>query len=682
MGRKYLRAEDTEAAAQGVIDKINTRMQAKLVRDIRTMPLAMARMERAIAGRELVNYVRQATTDAGLPAVRDTMADGYVQFYQPAFANKPIFVHEEFAGPLKSIVYSPPGKVYGALMALKRTATTFIMYSPLIHNQVIFGKALPAAGFNPAKLVGLYIKGNGLRTGGDYTTMREAIENGMAPIGNFGAKQDITDIAGNTQLNPGKGPISKTVGAGLGLVHKGAADTAMRGIDAASHFWHNTLLWNRIADLQIGLYADAKAKLEKKFLGMGMAPDAAKRAAGLEAAHLANRYAGALPNEAMSGGARKWANFLLFSRSFTLGNMGLFKDAVRGLPAEVRSQLTMEFGRAVADKANGVARRKAMATLLLDLGGMYIINSLVQDGVKAWLTSDDDHTFGDRFAEQLAKYGPRARRQVAYALEHPTDVLPLVGHPFKWIHGFTSNGSNEEGLENRIRGANMNNGTATYYRLPVGKTGEDFEGWLSQPLQMVWQKSGTLLKPAIDIGMQAAGHPPDGRNLWAPSDSTLTAFGKAAAHFMAGQLPVHDAEVLADLVKGSNKAGVQTAQQQERETLQKRKLALPLATGVTVRQGFPGGPAAGAAFHASQEAEAQRAYLMPQIHELVQTGDPDDRRKAIDMMRGLGMTPPQMLNYLKYQQAPAARLNMHRMQALALTNPEGLAAVRAAQADE
>ena len=55
---------------------------------------------------------------------------------------------------------------------------------------------------------------------------------------------------------------------------------------------------------------------------------------------------------------------------------------MQGLPADVRSQLALAHGRDVADKANGTARGKAAATLVLEMGAMYVMNSLLQDGVR------------------------------------------------------------------------------------------------------------------------------------------------------------------------------------------------------------------------------------------------------------------------------------------------------------
>ena len=62
----------------------------------------------------------------------------------------------------------------------------------------------------------------------------------------------------------------------------------------------------------------------------------------------------------MSKLARETANLALFSRSFTLGNMAAYKDIVKGLPSDVRSQVLRDSGaealeRAVPDLAQRAA---------------------------------------------------------------------------------------------------------------------------------------------------------------------------------------------------------------------------------------------------------------------------------------------------------------------------------------
>jgi hypothetical protein len=123
-------------------------------------------------------------------------------------------------------------------------------------------------------------------------------------------------------------------------------------------------------DLQDGLYSNFRDDMLAKGID--------RQTAARTAAHWANRYAGALPQEAMSDGARKVANLLLFSRSFTLGNLGVMKDMLTGLPKDVIAQIERDagFGKgsiAAADAespaaqavsyAKTLARRKAMSVV-------------------------------------------------------------------------------------------------------------------------------------------------------------------------------------------------------------------------------------------------------------------------------------------------------------------------------
>jgi hypothetical protein len=729
-GRKYLTVEETEAAQQRLLNSDTA--TAHTLRDIRTMPLAMGRLEQAIAGRELVERIRQASDASGTGLVKDepeaANAAGYFtldhpafktyapqmvndprtgakvpatdQFHRPVFQQRPLYIAKEFEGPLKSIIYDPPGKAYGALMALKQEATANIMYSPLIHNQVVFGKALASM---PLGTLPAYFEGRALRTGerggvlgyakaagnlvqrgvqamqgvpynerarlessGASPVVRRAIENGMVPINNYGHKQDITSIANDTALRPGQGWKAKLVG-------KVAGDRGAELADGVGDLVHNHLLWKRVADLQLGVYAQAERHYSEAFQKQGFDKTTADGMAGKVAANLANRVAGTLPNEAMSGFARKFANIALFSRSFTLSNFAMYKDMIRGLPAEVQSQLRLAYGDQAARSANMAMRRKAVGALVRDIGMMYMLNAAFQTGVRAY-TQDGD--FKDNLKAELAKYGPRATAALQYADSHLQDVLPFVGHPFKWIHSFTPGGTNDPGKENRFRGPDMSDGTATYYRLPFGKVGEDLEGWMSDPGAMAWQKSGTLVKPAIDIGMQAAGHAPESGPIWAPSDSFLSAAGKAVAHYAAGQFPVHDFQVAYDLATAKPDAAA-SPKEQERTAQERHALELSMLAGITASKGAPGGPEAGQLRAENERFQQQRSYVLSQTHQLLASGRDEDRDQAIDMLRTV-MDANEIRSYLKGQESPESRVNAHALTTLGRRDADALERVQAA----
>jgi hypothetical protein len=355
--RKYLTAEDTEAAAKAKFGD-----QAEIARDIRVLPLATAKLEDAIAGRSLINQIEaygkntgdatiaEGGKPAGSPYGWFTMDHPAFRKWTPkyetdpetgavrpvkdasgnvVFQQVPIYVRSDFEGPIRAVLQGNTNAAYKALMALKGKNMSLIMNSPLIHNAVEWGRALPAM---PGKVATfkIYFEGNVARK--DPVQMREAIDAGMVPIGHRFFNQDVTSIMEEPHLAPGRSWTAKILGAIPGLFDEAAGESVMRAIDKAGDFWHNTLLWDRVADLQMGLYTNFRSGLLEK----GVDRQTASRAA----AHWANRYAGALPQEAMSEGARKLANVMLFSRSFTLGNIGALKDIFTGLPKDVMAQIS------------------------------------------------------------------------------------------------------------------------------------------------------------------------------------------------------------------------------------------------------------------------------------------------------------------------------------------------------
>src|SRR5262249_49651284 len=139
------------------------------------------------------------------------------------------------------------------------------------------------------------------------------------------------------------------------------------------------------------------------------------------AAHLANRYAGALPREAMSANATKLANFMMFSRTFTLGNIGVMKDMFTGLPKDVLAQIERDVGT-VDPKARGfaksLARRKAIGVVLMDIGLMYVGNSILQNVMNI--------LFNDSTLDKEAHgYVERAKEMLAETKENPLKVLQV-----------------------------------------------------------------------------------------------------------------------------------------------------------------------------------------------------------------------------------------------------------------
>lgn len=675
--RKYLTSAETEAAMKGKLGD-----GAQLVRDIRVMPLAMARLEKAIAGRELINQIKAMGDRAGLETVSSSEKDGFFTVDHPAFKTwqattsedgtksweaKPLYVNKAFEGPLKAVMSETPGPVYSALMALKAKSMGLIMYSPLIHNAVEWGRALPAM---PGKVATFRIYFEGNRIKNDPAQMRQAIKDGLVPIGKRGGIQDITGIMEDPSLTPGRSWTAKLIGGALGIAEPvskpvaRAAGTAVgtiakpvgkavqalgahrvggaiaktgegiaalgtevgvkKAIDAAGDFWHNTLLWDRVGDLQAGLYGAMREKEIQK----GVDP----AVAGKLAAHFANRFAGALPNEAMSAGARKVANLLMFSRTFTLGNLGLMKDMITGLPRDIQAQIRTASGDLAAAAATSRARRIAIASFIVDIGLMYMGNSLMQDAIKKMKGDKTWSEIGRGYAERLHKLLERTG-------DHPLDTL---SNPFDVMNSLSSTSENEPGKEDRIRVGTQDDGTAIYVRLPTGKVGEDFKNWITKPLITAKAKESQLVRPlqAIwnnDNGIGQRIYDPDAKGI----GGVLTNAGRIAKLFVTQMVPT-------DAIKGA-----MDWEGGKASTVDKLKVAGPLV-GLTFSKGAPGGPEIGEMYDVDRRHLGAKMDVMPDVKAAIKAGDDE---KAVSLMEGIKMTGPEINSTLRRLKVPESRLN-------------------------
>jgi len=494
---------------------------------------------------------------------------------------------------------------------------------------VEWGRALPAM---PGKVATFKVYFEGNRAKNDPAIMREAIDNGLVPIGKRFFNQDISSIMEEPNLTPGRSWTAKVLGQVAGLFDPKAGETVKRSIDRAGDFWHNTLLWDRIGDLQMGLYTNFRSDLIAK----GTDPQSAARVA----AHWANRYAGALPQEAMSDSARKVANLLLFSRTFTLGNLGAMKDMVNGLPRDVRAQISRDIGN-LDPKAEGyiksLAQRKAISVVMLDMGLMYLGNSLLQSGLNVMR--------GDKTLDEEGRgYANRLYGALQNVREHPSALL----QPFSFIEKLSSTAENEPGKQDRVLVGHAKDGTAIYARNPVGKIGEEFVGWATSPLDMLKRKLGTIARPAWQILSNDQGF---GRKVYDPNADTPAKYiknmGLMVQQMVKSQTPEGQIRAGADLATGQGDPNVAAAQ-----------TFGPIA-GVTFSKGAPGGPAMGELYRAREQHNFEVNQALPDIRRMIQGGDEQGARQR---MRDLGIPPGLQNFYLKTTKNPTTRLSPRAVQ--------------------
>jgi hypothetical protein len=667
MRRKHMTVEETEQAAKDYVgmrqalkgksaEEIQAAIdQVAVVRDIRTLPMATAKLEDAIAGRTLINNIKKygestgadTVVEGAIPAGSDTKwftldhpafrtwrpklaeVEGKFQAVKDAegnaiFEQVPLYVHGDFEGPLRAVLSQSSGALYGGMMALKGKTMSMIMNSPMIHNAVEWGRALPAM---PGKVATFKVYFEGNRAKNNPAIMHEAIDNGLVPIGHRFFNQDISGLMEAPDMTPGRSWTAKLAAAVPGLFDEAAGVAVKRAIDKAGDFWHNTLLWDRVADLQMGLYVNMRADAIAK----GIDPQTSARMA----AHWANRYAGALPKEAMSDAATKVSNMLMFSRSFTMGNLGVIKDVLTGLPKDVLAQVERDMGT-VDPKAVGyaksMARRKAMGVVVADMALLYIGNSLMQNVMNVMI---NDSTLD----KELHGYAQRFQAKMQAVREHPLDLI----QPLRLLGDLGATSENEPGKGERIHVGDAANGTAIYMRQPAGKIGEEFVGYMTGPLDMMRKKLGTIARPAWQIMSNDAGF---GRKVYDPDADTpgkyLKNLGLIAAHLAKSQFPEGQIGAFADLVKGEGDKKVNALQ------------AFGPFGGVTFSKGAPGGPAVGEMYASRAQHEFQVNQALPDIRRQIQRGDVDG---AVNRMTELDIPQGLQRFYIKTTLNPATRLS-------------------------
>ena len=625
--RKYETVEETEAAAQAHFGE-----GVEVVRDIRTLALATQRLQAATTGRRLVEKIKAISKDAGGgPLVAEganpdpgsyfTIEHPSLQRWAPKmttdpetgkvrplldengdmiFEASPIWISREFEGPLNAVLRTPTGPVVRAAMDIKAKMMGVIMYSPFMHNMVIFGKAFPADPVGMLKLIEPYRLGNTLRK--DPAMMSEAINAGMVPIGARYFMQDIVGIAAGEGLDiaPGRSWTAQLLALIPGMFSKEAGDETKRAIDKLGDLTHNTLLWDRIADLQAGLYVH----IRDGFIANGLDPLTAQRAA----AHYANRYAGALPIEALSQTSSNFANLLLFSRSFTLGNIGAFKDLLAGLPSDVRAQIERDSGPAMLEHAQGLTRRKAIGMFMMEKA-LQILSTMAAVGAMAWLFN----------------------------------------------HVYQNPAENEPEKQSRFLIRYQDDGTAIYGRLPLGKVAEDWGDWLTEPRQTFLNKQSPYARLGYAIASGDAGF---GRKLYDPQNNLKGAEHDAtniAWLAMTGVAPTEQIEGFRELAEG-------TAPDKTTAWMQ---AFLPV-TGITISTGAPGGPARGDLLRFNAEVQYQMQQQRTEIVEKIRSGDLQGARKQ---MTDIGL-PPQLQNAeIRATLNPSARMSAHQIRNFMLSAP-------------
>jgi hypothetical protein len=550
----------------------------------------------------------------------------------------PLYVHKAWEGPLKSILKPPTGgavdSAYEGLMAVKTIAVESIMNSPLIHMQVVLGRALPVM---PGRVLTGKAFVDGYRARNDKTMefrdVKEFLRAGGAPISKFGNRQDITGAMTGPVTDPmaqkwSQAPITKAIGGLVSKVSPEAGKATAGALWKAADVWHNKLLWNRIGDLQMGMYMHAR----DTFLKQGLPPQAAQ----IVAAHMANRYVGSIPNEAMSYNARRIMNLTEFSRQFTMGNLGAMKDALNGMPVHLRAAIEDELGAGWAKTAAGLARRKTWGTLARDFALMYAGWATLQDYYKHKLNENAPEGIpgavaglaqGDtaRAHAAMSGYERRAAALMEKLHTHPLQAL----NPFGRFQELLPTSENEPGKQDRILIGYNRDGSAQYYRFALGKVTEDMAGWLTHAHDMMAKKESTLVRPLLESITNNQGFKGSDKPVWdekAVDENGIPLgiakiAGQIAWHFMKAQTPVQQIQGAANLAEGKGKLSF--------DDMDAMKTIGPLF-GFQFSKGFPGGPAVGEVQGYRKEHLGAVNEVSSDLREALHDGNMVEARRLMD----------------------------------------------------
>jgi hypothetical protein len=598
MKRKHLTPQETEQAAKAALGQ-----NAELLTDVRSLIQRLASQERGVAGTDLINAIERVGQLTGVnTVVRGTIPGAlnpadYFTLNHPSFRQwagggwQDIRVAREFEGPLKGVLSTKTGDAYNALMKVKGFSMHAIMYSPLMHLSVEFGRAFPLM---PLKMLALLPFTRGHRLMQDEAYMRNAVQHGLAPIGQ-GWSLDPVRIA--EEARTGQGFLAQLQQNPLG-----------RAAATAWDWWSRRVLWDNVFRLQVGIYDEMLSRFQRK----GFAPDVAATMAG----HIANRYAGALPPENLSKLTNQIANLTLFSRSFTLGNLGVIKDMMNGAPQHIRATIEQMASPQVADQAQAALKRKAQSAFIMDVGIMLAANSgaqlLAQTLIRGW-SMGLPQAAQDVYDEWVTE----TKQSFSKVGQNPLNAF-----------GFLPQYHNEPGKQQRVHVGNDSEGRGVYFRLAAGKIGEEFLGWFTHPGDMVLNKLSPQLRPFLEL---AIGEDTLHRPILKPDPKTIGDYlsnaGRTVTHLFQAQLPIGAIGGLHDVVTGAKGGDPFIAA---------AKVAVPFTGLGQLSSGYPGGPEAGkiAGYKRSKQFDIKQAY--PAATRAAQSGAPDAIATAARILRDAG----------------------------------------------
>ena len=333
----------------------------------------------------------------------------------------------------------------------------------------------------------------------------------------------------------------------------------------AHDFVANKLLWNRIADLQTGIW---KA-MSDHYVEQGYDQATADKVAS----YFANQYAGAVPREAISNLARGILNGILFSRSFHQTNIGGIKAVIGGMPSDIRAQITRDAGENVAKQAQGAVRAQAATNLFLDI---------------------------------LSAYG--------FRILGATAVGFMLGKAINWPW------QNEPGKTDKLQIGQEADGTNVYMNIPFGKYASEVTDWATEPLDYA---KTIMFGPTRLLAEYWNNDMGFGRKAFDPYAKGIAGFGE---NLWRGMGNIAESVMPMGTINAFKNVWEAPTAQDRRAA---ESALAGVMTGFTVSHGAPGGAASGVLMNAREEHQFRVDEALPDIRKQIRRGDVQGARAAM-----------------------------------------------------
>ena len=294
------------------------------VDDIPTLITAWwSSLGRAMANRDLVQFLKTLPTQDGAPILSAEKIEGYRFIAEPSlarayhfgkttFRGSGVWVHPEFYEPL-SIVLAPPTlhpRWIKEVIRARNTVKRLIMVNPLIHGWNIYSDTMDEYNFRIFRAARVLIAGEKeeillKRAGVD--TMEElkmdAVKNGLSTASVRAAIRELYEGMGE-EFPELKSRLDK-------IKHP------LKGMKELSDW----VLWGKIVqNASLAIYALKKAK----FMKTGISPDRA----GYLSSHFTNDLLGTLMKSIFTRRQSAMLSALFFARNWTVSNLRLVTGAL------------------------------------------------------------------------------------------------------------------------------------------------------------------------------------------------------------------------------------------------------------------------------------------------------------------------------------------------------------------